>query len=59
MKFETLRVFEDLKINRCREVGEVFEVTEARGKEILKNLPSGYVKVIKETSKKARNKEDK
>lgn len=56
MKLETLQIFEDLKEKTLRKVGEVFEVTYSRGKELLDKLPKGYVKEVKETSKKTQAK---
>lgn len=52
MKFEVLQAFEDLKEKRIRKAEEVFEVSAARGKELLDKLPKNYLKEIKETSKK-------
>jgi hypothetical protein len=39
MKLKTIREFKDIKENRIREVGEVFEVDDKRAQEILNAYP--------------------
>lgn len=47
MKLKVNAVFDDLKEDARREIGEVFEATVARFKELEKKLP-GFVEKVEE-----------
>lgn len=51
MKLKAIEVFDDLKENVRREVGEVFEATATRFKELEKKLP-GFVEKVEEKEDK-------
>lgn len=50
MKVKVLQPFNDLKEDKIRKVGEVFEATKKRFTEIDKALP-GYVEEVKKDDK--------
>ena len=48
MKVRTLKLFNDLQSNRLRKVGEIFEVTEKRARELTLAHNGTLVEVIEE-----------
>ena len=48
MKVRTLREFNDLQSNKLRKVGEVFEVTEKRARELSLTHKGTLVEIIEE-----------
>ncbi len=59
MKVKTLVKFKDLKEKKLREVGEEFEVSKTRYKEINSTKHGKLVEEIKEKKKKKTNKKKK
>ena len=53
MKVRTLREFNDLQSNKLRKVGEVFEVTEKRARELTLAHNGTLIEVIEEEKKEA------
>ena len=51
MKVRTLREFNDLQSNKLRKVGEVFEVTEKRARELTLAHNGTLIEVIEEEKK--------